>query len=115
MKKFVLKSFIIYFILSIFLNLLIIILFDKKASFLTMDLFHFIPALIFNEYFIELIFRPPDILFLFPIAFTDAVSGGLIGLLLQIIFKNKVSYLYIIMSFIVFQFVIFTCVPIFKP
>lgn len=119
MKKYAFRGFIIFFVSSLVLNLSIILLSNKDAEDLAVDVFHFIPALVFDE-IMDSIIGPSviDVLFLFPIALTDGLIGILIGLLLGKILWNKGKRNnFIILTFIlfvVFQFIIINFVPVFS-
>lgn len=89
-----------------------------QAEHLASDLLHVIPTGIFNALVEAISPKFPDILFLIPIALTDATIGGLIGLLLGRYLKDKskgIIYNLIIISFAIFEFVDVKFIPIFTP
>jgi hypothetical protein len=109
-------GFFVFLFLSSLLNLLFVFLFSKQAEHLAVDLLHLIPSLMFNELVESISPMFPDILFLIPIALTDGIIGGFIGLILGGYLRDKskvIFYISLIVSFAIFEFVDVNFIPIF--
>ncbi|KKK38115.1 hypothetical protein WQ57_09860 [Mesobacillus campisalis] len=112
------KGFFVYLVLSLLLNLLFMFLFKKQAEHLASDLLHFIPTVLFNELAEVILPTFPDLLFLIPLALTDGIIGGFIGLIMGFYLRHKTKgriYTLLIISFAIFEFVDVKLIPLFTP
>jgi hypothetical protein len=109
-------GFFVYLVLSLLLNLLFVFLFSKQAEHLAVDLLHLIPSLMFNELVESISPSFHDILFLIPIALTDGIIGGFIGLISGGFLRDKSKgtlCISLMVSFAIFEFVVVKFIPIF--
>jgi hypothetical protein len=91
-------------------------LLKKQAENLASDILHLIPTGMFNALLEKFSPTFPDMLFLIPIAFTDAIMGGFVGLVFGKYVSNKTKvYALIIISFAIFECVDLKFIPIFAP
>ncbi|OZM56103.1 hypothetical protein CIB95_13420 [Lottiidibacillus patelloidae] len=117
MKNLYVKGFFIFFILSICLSFFRVYQLGHNAE--PYNLFHILPALMFNEIFDGIFPFYPDVINFIPIALTDGVLGALTVLLIKLFpanIRNKKEYFYLVLliSFICTQWIIFNYVPIFQ-
>jgi hypothetical protein len=118
MKNLYFKGFFIFFVLSICLSFYRIYQLGHNSE--PFDLFHFLPALMFNEAIDGIFPNYPDVIDFIPIALTDGLLGILTVLCIKLFvthIQNKIGLFYLInlISFCITQWIIFNYVPIFQP